>query len=78
MYFALGLLVVLGVASWSTIDSSAVLHVQGYTSKYVSFGGRDVETRWLPVLFLSLFAFKVVIAHMRARLEVEGKIRDSQ
>jgi len=74
MYVALGLLVVLGVASWLTIDASAVFHVQRYTSKFLSYGRRDVEIRWLPVLFLSLFAFRVVIAHMRARLEA----KDSQ
>jgi hypothetical protein len=74
MYFALGVLLILGVLSWFTIDSSAVVHVQGFTSKFVSFGSRDVEIRWLPILFLSLFAFKVVLANMRARLET----RDSQ
>ena len=74
MYVALGLFVVLGVASWLTIDASAVFHVQGYTSKFLSYGRRDVEIRWFPVLFLSLFAFRVVIAHMRARLEA----KDSQ
>jgi hypothetical protein len=74
MYIALGVLFILGVLSWFTIDSSAVLHVQGFTSRYVSFGDRDVEIRWLPILFLSLFAVKVLLANMRARLEA----RDSQ
>ena len=69
MYAALAVLVVLGVLSWLTIDSSAVLHVQGFTSRYVSFGDRDVESRWLPILILGLFAFKVVVANMRARLD---------
>ncbi len=69
MCIALGVLLILGVLSWFTIDSSAVLHVHGYASRYVSFGERDVEIRWLPILFLSLFAFRIVLAHMRARLE---------
>jgi hypothetical protein len=69
MVFALAVLIVLGVLSWLTIDSSAVLHVQGFSGKYVSFGGRDVEIRWLPILFSGLFAFKIVLANMRARME---------
>ena len=71
MYFALGVLVVLGVAAWNTIDPSAVLHVHGFTNRFVSFGDRDVEIRWIPILFLGLFAFRVVIANMRARLEAK-------
>ena len=69
MFFALAVLIVLGVLSWLTIDSSAVLHVQGFSSRYVSYGPRDVEVRWFPILFLGLFAFKVVLTNMRARLE---------
>jgi hypothetical protein len=69
MFLALAVLIVLGVLSWLTIDSSAVLHVQGFSSKYVTCGPRDVEVRWFPILFLGLFAFKVVLANMRARLE---------
>ena len=69
MFIALAVLIVLGVLSWLTIDSSAVLHVQGYSGRFVSFGSRTIEVRWLPILFLGLFAFKVVLANMRARLE---------
>ena len=69
MYIALGVLFILGTLSWFTIDSSSVVHVQGFTSRYVSFGDREVEIRWLPILFLGLFAFKIVLANMRARLE---------
>ncbi len=69
MVFALAVLVVLGVLSWLTIGSSAVLHVQGFSGKYISYGDRDVEIRWLPILFLGLFAFRVVLANMRARME---------
>jgi len=69
MFVALGLLVVLGLLSWFTIDPAAVIHMQGYSSRYVGIADRDVEVRWLPILFLGLFAFRVVIANMRARLE---------
>jgi len=69
MVVALGVLVVLGLLSWFTIDPAAVIHMHGYSSRYVGIADRDVEVRWLPILFLSLFAFRVVIANMRARLE---------
>jgi hypothetical protein len=72
MFLALAVLLVLGVLSWFTIDSSAVLHVQGFSGRFVSFGSRTIEVRWLPILFLALFAFKVVLANMRARLETRG------
>ena len=72
MYFALGVLVILGVLSWFTIDASSVIHVRGYTSRYVSFADRDVELRWIPLLILGMFAFRVVMAHMRARLETKS------
>ena len=71
MYFALAVLVILGVLSWFTIDASSVIHVQGYTSRYVSFAGRDVELRWLPLLILGMFAFRVIMANMRAKLETK-------
>jgi hypothetical protein len=69
MFIALGVLVVLGLLSWFTIDPTAVIHMHGYSSRYVGIADRDVEVRWIPILFLSLFAFRVVIANMRARLE---------
>ena len=69
MYAALAVLLVLGLLSWFTIDASAVFHVQGYSSRFVSYDGRDVQLRWVPILFLGLFAFRIVIANMRARLE---------
>ena len=59
MVVALGVLVVLGLLSWFTIDGSAVLHM----------AGRAVPVRWIPELFLGLFAFRIVMAHMRSRLE---------
>jgi hypothetical protein len=67
MVVALGVLVVLGLLSWFTIDPAAVIHMHGYSSRYVGIADRDVEVRWLPILFLSLFAFRVVLANMRAR-----------
>ena len=69
MFVALGGLVVLGVLAWLTIDPAAVVHVHGYASRYVVLEDRDVEVRWLPILFLGLFGFRVVIANMRARIE---------
>jgi len=69
MFLALALLLLLGVLAWLTIDASAVVHVQGFSSRVVSYGPRTVEVRWIPILLLGLFAFKVVLAHMRARLE---------
>ncbi len=62
MAVALGVLVVLGLLSWFTIDGSAVLHM----------AGRQVPVRWIPELVLGLFAFRTVMAHMRARLELKG------
>jgi len=72
MYFALAVLVILGVLSWFTIDASSVLHVHGYASRYVSFADRDVELRWIPLLILGMFAFRIVMANMRARLETKS------
>ena len=69
MFVALGLLVVLGVLSWFTIDSSAVIHVHGFATRYGGFEDRDIEIRWCPIFVLGLFAFRVVVANMRARLE---------
>jgi hypothetical protein len=62
MYLALGVLVVLGLLCWFTIDGSAMLHL----------AGRAVPVRWFPELILGLFAFRTVMAHMRARLEQKG------
>jgi hypothetical protein len=72
MYFALAVLIILGVLSWFTIDASAVIHVHGYASRYVSFEERDVELRWIPLLILGMFAFRVILANMRARLETKS------
>ncbi len=76
MYIALGVLVVLGLLSWFTIDPAAVIHMHGYSSRYVGIADRDVEIRWLPILFLGLFGFRVVIANMRARGDVQRDERD--
>jgi hypothetical protein len=73
MCFALGVLVVLGLLSWFTIDSSAVLHVHGFRNGLVSIADRDVPIRWIPLLILGLFGFRVVLANMRARLEEKGQ-----
>jgi hypothetical protein len=69
MFVALGVLVVLGVLSWFTIDPTAVIHMHGYTSRYVGIADRDIELRWIPITILGVFAFRVVLANMRARVE---------
>jgi len=62
MAVALGVLVLLGLLSWFTIDRSSMLHV----------AGRVIPVRWLPEVVLGLFAFRTVMAHARARLESKG------
>ncbi|MES2393115.1 MAG: hypothetical protein V4555_15830 [Acidobacteriota bacterium] len=62
MYVALVVLVVLGLASWFTIGADAVFH----------FRDREVELRWVPVVVSGLFGFRIVMAHMRARMETKG------
>ena len=69
MVTALAMLAGLAMLAWFTIGGSAVFHVQGYSGSLFSYAGRDVEVRWFPVLILGLFAFRVVMANMRARLE---------
>ena len=69
MYAALAVLLVLSVVAWFTIDASSVVHVKGYSSRFLSYDDRDVQLRWMPLLFLGLFGFKIVIANMRAQLE---------
>ena len=69
MFVALGVLVVLGLASWFTIDPTAVIHMHGSSSRYVGIADRDIELRWIPILILGVFAFRVVLANMRARVE---------
>ncbi len=69
MAAALAVLAVLAAFAWVTIGSAAVFHVEGYSGLLFSYGGRDVEVRWVPILILGLFAFRVVMANMRARLQ---------
>ena len=69
MFVALGVLVVLGLLSWFTIDPTAVIHMHGVSSRYVGIADRDVELRWIPILILGVVAFRVVLANMRARVE---------
>ena len=73
MAIALGALAALGVLAWVTIGSSDVVHVQGHAGTFFPYAGRDVEVRWVPILILGLFAFRVVMANMRARLEARGR-----
>ena len=72
MLVALGVLAGLGLLSWFTIDAGAVIHMHGYSSEYFGIADRDVELRWIPILILGLFALRVVLAHLRARVEQRG------
>jgi len=71
MVIALGVLVVLGGLAWFTIDPTAVVHMHGFSNRYVGVEDRDIEIRWFPILILGMFGFRVVLAHMRARLEAK-------
>jgi hypothetical protein len=69
MAIALAALAGLAALSWFTIGGAAVFHVEGYSGSLFSYAGRDVEVRWVPILILALFAFRVVMSNMRARLQ---------
>ena len=69
MWTALGILGALGVLAWFTLDGSATLPVREYSFGGIGFGGFSVSIRWIPELILGLFAFRVVTANVRARLE---------
>ena len=69
MLVALGMLIALAVLSWFTIDSSAVIHMHGYSNGSFGIADRDVELRWIPMLILGLFALRVLLAYTRARVE---------
>jgi hypothetical protein len=73
MAIALAVLGGLAVLSWFTIGGAAVFHIEGYSGSLFSYGGRDVEVRWFPILILGLFGLRVVMANMRARLEAKDK-----
>jgi hypothetical protein len=78
MWLALGVLAVLGVLAWFTIDGDAVLPVKEYSFGSVSFGGFGVSLRWVPELVLGLFAFRVVTANMRAKLEEQAGMEEKK
>ena len=72
MPVALGVLAGLGMLSWFTMDAGAVIHMHGYSSGNIGIADRDIEIRWIPILVLGLFALRVVLAHVRARVEQKG------
>jgi len=76
MRMALAVLIVLGVLAWVTIDPDAVLPVKEYSFGSVSFGGFAVSMRWVPELILGLFAFRVVVANIRAKLEPQRGLEE--
>jgi hypothetical protein len=69
MWLALGVLAVLGVLAWFTLDGNAELPVREFGFGSFRFGGFGMKVRWIPELILGLFAVRVVTANMRARLE---------
>jgi hypothetical protein len=74
MWRALAILAVLGILAWFTLDGTASLPVREYSFGSFGFGGFALKIRWIPELILGLFAFRVVIANIRARLE--GRSRE--
>jgi hypothetical protein len=73
MWTALAILAVLGVLAWFTLDGAATLPVREYRFGSLDFGGFAMKVRWIPELILGLFAFRVVTANMRARLEDQDR-----
>jgi 4-hydroxybenzoate polyprenyltransferase len=69
MWTALAVLAALGVLAWFTLDGTATLPVRGYSFGSFAIGGFALKVRWIPELILGLFAFRVITANMRARLE---------
>ena len=73
MWLALGVLAVLAMLAWFTIDGSSVLPVREYSFGSFGFGGFALPVRWIPEMILGLFAVRVVTANMRARLEDQDR-----
>ena len=73
MWTALGILAGLGALAWFTLDGTATLPVEQYRFGSFGFGGFALQVRWIPELILGLFAFRVVTANMRARLEDQDR-----
>ena len=73
MWTALAVLAALGVLAWFTLDGAATLPVKGYSFGDVGFSSFALQIRWIPELILGLFAFRVVTANMRARLEDQDR-----
>ncbi|MDR3735156.1 MAG: hypothetical protein P4L10_06410 [Acidobacteriaceae bacterium] len=64
LIISLALIAFIGLLAWFTMDASAVLHVKGLSGRYVA-----VPVRCIPIVFLALFAFRICMANMRAKLE---------
>jgi hypothetical protein len=73
MWMALALLAGLAVLAWFTLDGTATLPVREYSFGSFGFGGFNLKIRWIPELILGLFAFRVITANMRARLEDKSR-----
>jgi len=73
MWTALAVLAALGMLAWFTLDGTATLPVKGYSFGGFGFNSFALKVRWIPELILGLFAFRVVTANMRARLEDQNR-----
>ncbi len=73
MWTALALLAGLAVLAWFTLDGTATLPVREYSFGSFGFGGFNLPIRWIPELILGLFAFRVITANLRARLEDQDR-----
>jgi hypothetical protein len=69
MWTAIAILAGLGVVAWFTLDGAATMPVREYSFGSFQIGGFSMNFRWIAELILGLFAFRVVTANMRARLE---------
>jgi 4-hydroxybenzoate polyprenyltransferase len=73
MWTALAILAALGVLAWFTLNGDATLPVKGYSFGGFGFSSFSMKIRWIPELILGLFAFRVITANMRARLEDQDR-----
>jgi hypothetical protein len=69
MWLSLAVLAGLALVAWLTIDADAVVNVKQISTWFFSTGYFTIHLRWVPLLFLALFALRIWLAHMRATME---------
>jgi hypothetical protein len=69
MWLSLAFLAGVALVAWLTIDADAVVNVKGFSSRFYSTGDFAIHLRWVPMLFLALFALRIWLAHVRATME---------